>query len=202
MDVFTYSAVTAGKGDDGEIPSLVADARSGQPGATERLVTRVGGRVRAWAARFTDDDDAADDVAQDVLISLERRVRQFHGTSRFSTWLFAVTRNVALSRRRREQRRAEILGRHAALEVAQAETTTDPDAARIATLVLQYFDALPRRQRQIFELADIRGMTPADIARQLEMQQVTVRAHLFKARRAIRERMLENHERLLKEYTS
>ena len=34
------------------------------------------------------------------------------------------------------------------------------------------------------------------------MQQVTVRAHLFKARRAIRERMLENHERLLKEYTS
>jgi RNA polymerase sigma-70 factor (ECF subfamily) len=200
--VFTYSAVTAGQGDDGEIPSLVADARSGLPGATERLVTRVGGSVRAWAARFTDDDDAADDVAQDVLISLERRVRQFHGTSRFSTWLFAVTRNVALSRRRREQRRAEILGRHAALDVAQPETTADPDAARIATLVLQYFDALPRRQRQIFELADIRGMTPADIARQLGMQQVTVRAHLFRARRAIRERMLENHERLLKEYTS
>jgi RNA polymerase sigma factor (sigma-70 family) len=72
----------------------------------------------------------------------------------------------------------------------------------LAALVLGYFDTLPKRQRQIFELADIRGMAPAEIARQLGMQQVTVRAHLFKARRTIRERMLENHERLLKEYTS
>jgi hypothetical protein len=34
------------------------------------------------------------------------------------------------------------------------------------------------------------------------MEQVTVRAHLFKARRAIRTRMLEQHERMLKEYGS
>ena len=43
-------------------------------------------------------------------------------------------------------------------------------------------------------------MTPAEVARQLGMEQVTVRAHLFKARRAIRTRMLEQHERMLKEY--
>jgi RNA polymerase sigma-70 factor, ECF subfamily len=142
------------------------------------------------------------DVAQDVLISLDQRVRRFRGTSRFSTWLFAVTRNVALSRRRRESRRAEILQRHAMLAVATTDDSVDHDAARIAALVLEYFDRLPRRQRQIFERADILGMSPADIARELGMQQVTVRAHLFKARRTIRERMLANHERLLREYTS
>jgi RNA polymerase sigma-70 factor (ECF subfamily) len=202
MDVFTVSSVIGGRGDDGDLPRLVDDARSGQADAAERLVARVGARVRAWAARFTDDDDAADDVAQDVLISLDRRVRHFRGTSRFSTWLFAVTRNVALSRRRRETRRAEILERHAALAVVAPDDPVDPDTARLASLVLGYFDALPRRQRQIFELADILGMSPADIARELGMQQVTVRAHLFKARRTIRERMLENHARLLKEYTS
>ena len=202
MGVFTYSSVTAGNGDERDLPVLVDDARSGREGASARLVARVSARVRGWAARFTDDDDAADDVAQDVLISLDRRVQGFHGSSRFSTWLFAVTRNVALSRRRIEQRRASLLARHANDSVDSVDQATDPDAARLAELVLHYMDALPRRQKQIFELCDLGGIQPVEVARQLAMQPVTVRAHLFKARRAIRERMLENHERWLKEYTS
>jgi RNA polymerase sigma-70 factor (ECF subfamily) len=203
MGVFTQSSVIVGNGDDGDLPSLVDGVRSGRPAAVDRLVARVQDRVRGWAGRFTDDADAADDVAQEVLIGLERRVKRFHGASRFSTWLFAVTRNVALSQRRRDQRRAMLLERR--LESRPAEIATaesDPDVARLASLVLQYFEALPKRQRSIFEMVDLQGMTPAEVARQLGMEQVTVRAHLFKARRTIRGRMLEQHERLLKEYRS
>jgi len=201
MDVFTQSSVMVGKGDDGDLPSLVEGVRSGRPAAVDRLVARVQDRVRGWAARFTDDEDAADDVAQEVLIGLERRVSRFSGASRFSTWLFAVTRNVALSQRRRDQRRAMLLERQ--LEVGGIEQGTveqDPDAVRLASLVVQYYDALPKRQRSIFEMVDLQGMTPAEVARQLGMEQVTVRAHLFKARRTIRARMLEQHERMLQEY--
>jgi RNA polymerase sigma-70 factor (ECF subfamily) len=203
MDVFTQSSVMVGKGDDGDLPSLVEGVRSGRPAAVERLVARVQDRVRGWAARFTDDEDAADDVAQEVLIGLERRVSRFRGASRFSTWLFAVTRNVALSRRRREQRRVMLLERRFDLGLTRVESVeSDPDAIRLANLVLKYFDALPKRQKVIFELVDLRGLTPADVARQLDMEQVTVRAHLFKARRMIRAQLLAHHERLLKEYRS
>jgi len=203
MDVFTQSSVMVGKGDDGDLPSLVEGVRSGRPAAVERLVARVQDRVRGWAARFTDDEDAADDVAQEVLIGLERRVSRFSGASRFSTWLFAVTRNVALSQRSRDRRRAMLLERR--LEIAGIEQETveqDPDAVQLASLVMRYYDALPKRQRSIFEMVDLQGMTPAEVARQLGMEQVTVRAHLFKARRTIRARMLEQHERMLKEYES
>jgi RNA polymerase sigma-70 factor, ECF subfamily len=203
MDVFTQARVLTGHEDDGDLPSLVDGVRSGQPAAVDRLVVRVQQRVRAWAARFTSDADAADDVAQEVLIGLERRVKRFDGTSRFSTWLFAVTRNVALSERRREQRRLSLLERRflsGSVEHARAEH--DPDAVRLAGLVLRYHDALPARQRQIFDLSDLRGMAPAEVARHLGREQATVRAHLFKARRTIRERMLEHHEQLLKEYRS
>ena len=203
MDVFTQSSVMVGKGDDGDLPSLVEEVRSGRPAAVERLVARVQDRVRGWAARFTDDEDTADDVAQEVLIRLERRVTRFRGASRFSTWLFAVTRNVALSQRRRDERRAMLLERRLEGEgIAQGTVEQDPDAVRLASLVMQYYDALPKRQRSIFEMVDLEGMTPAEVARQLGMEQVTVRAHLFKARRAIRARMLEQHERMLKEYRS
>lgn len=201
MNVFTQSSVMVGKGDDGDLPSLVEGVRSGRPAAVERLVARVQDRVRGWAARFTDDEDAADDVAQEVLIGLERRVSRFHGASRFSTWLFAVTRNVALSQRRREQRRAMLLERRLEVDgIEQGTVQQDPDAIRLAGFVMQYYDALPKRQRSIFEMVDLQGMTPAEVARQLGMEQATVRAHLFKARRAIRTRMLEQHERMLKEY--
>jgi RNA polymerase sigma-70 factor, ECF subfamily len=204
MDVFTRASVTViGKGDDGDLPSLVEGVRSGRPAAVERLIARVQDRVRGWAARYTDDADAADDVAQDVLIGLERRVKRFHGTSLFSTWLFAVTRNVALSRHRGEMRRIAILERRFAQSHDDAQTIeSDPDAVLLAALVVRYFEGLPKKQRLIFEMVDLRGMAPTEIARELGMEQATVRAHLFKARRTIRAKMLEHHERLLKEYRS
>jgi RNA polymerase sigma-70 factor (ECF subfamily) len=201
--VFTQSTLIVGTNDDGDLPSLVEGARSGRPAAVERLVARVQDRVRGWAARFTEDEDAADDVAQEVLIGLERRVRKFSGTSRFSTWLFSVTRNVALSRRRKERHRAFLLERRTVADPPPTETVdADPDAVEIARLALQYFDGLPAKQRMIFESVDLMGMTPAELAKELGMEQVTVRAHLFKARRTIRSKMLEHHERMLKEYRS
>ena len=201
--MFTQSTLIVGTNDDGDLPSLVEGARSGRPAAVERLVARVQDRVRGWAARFTEDEDAADDVAQEVLIGLERRVRKFSGTSRFSAWLFSVTRNVALSRRRKERHRAFLLERRTVADPPPTETVdADPDAVEIARLALQYFDGLPAKQRMIFESVDLMGMTPAELAKELGMEQVTVRAHLFKARRTIRSKMLEHHERMLKEYRS
>jgi RNA polymerase sigma-70 factor, ECF subfamily len=190
------------QGDDseGELSSLVEGVRTGRAAALEGLITRVETRVRLWAARFTDDGDSADDVAQEVLIGLERRVRRFDGRSKFSTWLFTVTRNAALTRRRREARRAELLAARVADD--GAVDGSNPDAIVLARLALRYFDTLPARQRLIFDLCDLRGGTPAEVARQLGMEQATVRAHLFKARRAIRAKLLEHHERLLQEYRS
>ncbi len=201
--MLTYPSVISGSPDD-DLPQLVDDVRSGRPAALGRLVARVHARVLGWAERFTGDADEADDVAQKVLIGLERRVRHFDGASRFSTWLFAVTRNVALSERRRTERRERLLAarpRDADASDAVA-ASVDPDAVALARLALSYFDTLPKQQRLVFELADVRGLAPADIARKLGMEQATVRAHLFKARRAIRARLINEHARLLEEYRS
>ena len=201
MAVSAHSTVIAGQGDD-ELQKLAAEARSGRRASLERLLDRVQASVRRWAGRFASDEDAAEDIAQDVLIGLEQRVQRFDGASRFSTWLFTVTRNVALSRRRREARRAVLFSEQQHLALDDPSDATDPDAARLAALALRYFDELPPQQRRIFALVDIRGLSPAEVARRLSMEQSTVRGHLFKARRSIREQLLEHHERLLKEYRS
>jgi RNA polymerase sigma-70 factor (ECF subfamily) len=203
MSVFTRSAVIGNEpgGDDGDLPSLVASVRSQRPAALDRLIIRIYARVRFWAARFTGDLDTAEDVAQDVLSDLERRITQYDGRSAFSTWLFSVTRNVALNNRRRDARRELLLASQANHEGVSSERT-DLDAVQLSKLALRYFDALPPKQKVVFELVDIRGMTPAEVAHALRMEQATVRAHLFKARRAIRGKLLQNHARLLEEYRS
>ncbi|HET9423768.1 MAG TPA: sigma-70 family RNA polymerase sigma factor, partial [Gemmatimonadaceae bacterium] len=173
--------------DRSDLPSLISGARSGDRGAFARLAELVQRRVRGWAVSFTHDADDADDVTQDVLILVHRRLPQFEGKSRFSTWLYTITRNVALDRRRtarRRERRLETMDAPA----DSVETPQKFDESTLTALILRYFDELPARQREVFELSDIQGLSAPEVAARLGMKAVTVRANLFKARRTIRQR--------------
>jgi RNA polymerase sigma-70 factor (ECF subfamily) len=187
--------------DDSDLPSLIDEVRDGDRSAFGRLARRIEQSIRRWAESFTGDKDDADDVTQDVLILVQRRLPQFEGKSLFSTWLFRVTRNVALDRRRREARRSRRL-EEMPLSPTSSATREDFDDLTLAQLVLRYFDELPPRQRAVFELADIHDMSAPEIGIRLGMKPVTVRANLFKARRTIRQRMLEHHSRIIEEYRS
>ena len=187
--------------DRSDLPTLISGAQAGDRGAFTRLAELVQQRVRGWAASFTDDSDDADDVTQDVLILVHRRLPQFEGKSRFSTWLYTITRNVALDRRRRVKRRERRLETMDA-PAGFVEIREEFDESTLTSLVLRYFDELPARQREVFELSDIQGLSAPEVAARLKMKAVTVRANLFKARRTIRQRMLEHHSKLLEEYRS
>lgn len=187
--------------DRSDLPSLITGAQGGDRGAFARLASRVERSIRGWAEAFTGDSDDAEDVTQDVLILLHRRLPQFEGKSRFSTWLYRITRNVALDRQRRISRRAARIDEMDP-PVVTTVTREDFDDATLARLVLYYFDQLPARQREVFELSDIQGLSAPEIAERLGMKPVTVRASLFKARRTIRLRMLAHHSKLLEEYRS
>ena len=184
-----------------DLPSLISGAQSGDRGAFARLASVVQRKVRGWAESFTQDADDADDVTQDVLILVHRRLPQFEGKSRFSTWLYTITKNVALDRRRRTKRRERRLETMDA-PVSSVEIRDAFDESTLSALVLRYFDELPARQREVFELSDIMGLSAPEVAERLGMKAVTVRANLFKARRTIRQRMLEHHSNLLEEYRS
>src|SRR6185295_17885891 len=184
-----------------DLPSLISHAQGGDRGAFARLAELVQRKVRGWAESFTQDADDAEDVTQDVLILVHRRLPQFEGKSRFSTWLYTITRNVALDRRRRAKRRERRLETMDP-PVETTETRVAFDENTLTSLVLKYFDELPARQREVFELSDIQGLSAPEVADRLGMKAVTVRANLFKARRTIRQRMLEHHSTLLEEYRS
>jgi RNA polymerase sigma-70 factor (ECF subfamily) len=181
---------------------LVRRAQAGESAAREELLTRCHGTIRRWARVLTDDQDEAEDVAQEVLIRVALRLDRYAGRSRFTTWLYQVTRNTALSLRRRVTRRLRLIGDLTA--GAERREADDPqaqaEASQVRRVVTELFQELPLRQREVFYLVDIEGHDAVDIAPRLGLRPVTVRAHLFRARRTLRGKILARHPEIAEEY--
>jgi DNA-directed RNA polymerase specialized sigma24 family protein len=58
---------------------------------------------------------------------------------------------------------------------------------------------LPARQREVFDLIDLQGYSPAEAAHLLAMNGTTVRVHLLRARRRLRTRILEMHPHIMED---
>jgi RNA polymerase sigma-70 factor (ECF subfamily) len=197
-------AVT-GSRDDDELAALVGEVRRGDDAAFDTLARRLRDRVRAWARRLVGDNDEAEDVAQLVLVRMHERLDEFEGRSRFASWLYRITRNVAIERHRVEARRSALLARELGrgqLDLPAESIGENDDSSRLHQLVVRQFAELTPRQREVFELVELRGGSIADVAAQLGIEASTVRVLLLRARRTIRMKMLEAHPDLLEGYRS
>ncbi len=186
------------------LAELVGRAKAGDPEAFRHLVRRVYARVHRWALVRTGDPDDADDVVQAVLLKLHRGLGDYRGGGRLTSWLYRVTANAAEEVRRKRVRRVRLLEGRLEAPAPALDPAVDRslDDARLAGLVLDRFRKLPDRQREVFDLVDLQGHAPAEVAEMLGLEPVTVRTNLLRARRAIRTKILESHPRLVEEYRS
>jgi RNA polymerase sigma-70 factor (ECF subfamily) len=186
--------------EDPSIEELVRRAQAGDEPAFDALVRRVFPRIHRWALAHMGDPDDAEEVTQRVLVQLHRHLAGYSGRAQFTTWLFRVTANAATNARAERWRRRRYADEARTDNVTAENPIANLHARRLAGLVAAYFQELPPRQRLIFDLADLQGLSTLEIAEMLRMKPVTVRANLFKARRTIRRRMLELHPELEEGY--
>jgi len=176
------------------VADLVPRAQRGEAGALDALLRACRDTVYRWALVQTADAEDAEDVTQEVLIRVHGSLGRYEGRSRFTTWLYRVTHNEASNFGRGIRRRLNLSA--AATREATVNTTgsTDPldriHASKVAALARDLLLGLPRRQREVFHLADIEGRTADEIAERLGMSPVTARVHLLHARRALRSELL------------
>lgn len=196
------------------VATLVRAARAGDEASFRQLVERVYGTIHRWALVRIGHPDDADEVTQRVLIRLHRHLDRWEGRGGFETWLYRITANAASSLCREQARASaselrvtpdEPRGARLEASVAPPEAVAPGPLDRVwlgqlTALVRDFFEELPPRQREVFDLADLQGYAPAEIAEMLNMNASTVRANLFKARRAIRLRVLERHPELAEGY--
>ena len=178
---------------DAQLASL---ASSGDDSAFTTLVTRFQPAVFRWSLIFANDPDEAEDITQEVFVRTYRELGQYRSDGPLDAWLYRITRRTATQMRRTRKRRGRLSLSPAAQPVRDVYTT-DPggrvDRERAASVIRELFAELPRRQREIFDLVDLQGFSPAEAAVRTGMKPVSVRANLFKARKAIRETLLATH---------
>jgi len=185
---------------DDAVAPLVRRAQAGDATARDELLRHCHPIVYRWALVHTGDPDDADDVAQEVLVRRSTRLDRYAGRSRFTTWLYQVTRNAAIGFGRRLASGLRLAHHMARRWEAESVGREDPvgrvQESQVRQIVTELFRRLPARQREVFHLTEVEGLAAREIAERLGMSPVTVRAHLFRARRALRTKILARHPEL------
>lgn len=73
----------------------------------DELFGRYHSRVAAWCLRFTGDPGSASDLAQDIFLKAYRNLHSFRGDAKFSTWLYAISRNQCINEMKARSARPE-----------------------------------------------------------------------------------------------
>jgi RNA polymerase sigma-70 factor (ECF subfamily) len=178
-----------------DLRAMVDRARLGDVAAFTEVVRALHNPVFRWALTFARDIDEADEITQDTFIRLHAKLDQYRGESAVEGWVYLIVRRVALQRHRKARRRRWLS--ESALPGLESVYNTDPgarvDRERAAEYIRHFFRELPARQREVFDLVDLQGHDPVEVAEMIGIKPGTVRANLFKARASIRARILSQH---------
>ena len=177
------------------LAKTLEQATLGNAVAFNELVAALQPQVYRWALTFAREPDEADEITQETFVLVHRKLDQYRGESAVEGWVYLITRHVAIQRQRKIRRRNFLSAK--SFPVMDDVYNTDPgarvDRERVADFIRYFFTTLPPRQREVFDLVDLQGHDPAVVAELIGAKPGTVRANLFKARAAIREKILELH---------
>ena len=179
---------------------LMLAVRDDDAAAFEELVKRYQARVVGILDHMIGDREAAEDLAQDVFLRIFRARKRYQPGSRFATWLFTITHNVARNARRSLSRRREVQitgdgnGSHEmptletlAKEASGMMPTRLADQGEMSAVVRQAMFALNDRQRMAVLLCKFEQMSYVEIAEAMEMTPQAIKSLLSRARGKLRD---------------
>ena len=176
--------------------SLVERAVSGDAEAFAEIVQTHQKRIYSVALAIVRDEMEADAVTQDTFIQAYRHLSRFEGRSELETWLTRIAINRARdSTRRRRRWISWSFGAENDSAGMLDPVDENPDAERLMEsrqlrhAIDRSLVKLSERQRIIFQLRHFDGRTLEEIASILGLKAGTVRAHLFRAIRKVREEL-------------
>lgn len=184
---------------------LIASLRDGDLGALEALMARYGDRVFRLAYGICRNEADAEEVAQDVFLTVFRKIDTFEGKSAFWTWLFRITTNSALIKRRGKRFEIEVSleqylpawrpDGHRAGERSFVLRDWSPSpegellSGEVREVLHRAIDALPPDYRAVLVLRDVEGLSNEDVAGVVGETVACVKSRIHRARMVLRERL-------------
>lgn len=172
--------------------ALLAAARAGDTRALERLMGDLAGPLQRYGLGFCRNTADAEDLAQDVMVTLLRVLPRLRGDSALSTWAYVVAKRACIRRRRRESRMAPLdEGDDAVSRRADPRPLPPQRAERreLAGLLQRGIAALPTEQREAVVLRDVEGLAVEEAAKVTGLGVRAFKSRLHRGRLALRKWM-------------
>ena len=169
----------------------------------EELLRRYGSKVHNLALRITRNQEDAEEILQDVFITVFTKIRSFEYKSQFSSWLYRVTMNSSFMKIRARNRRRAVY-----LEEIEQSTKQNWVGNRTEMFDVDFMssrhelrealqnaiEALPEDYRAIFVLRDIDGLSNESVSKVLQLSVPAVKSRLHRSRLLMIERLKNHYE--------
>ena len=185
--------------------TLLARLQAGEEQALTDLAETYGTKIYQRAFRYLRNKEDAEEVTQDVLFKVYRKVGEFRGDAALSSWIYRITFNAAMSRLRTAQyqrtqaeERREAASDAPAGEALRADVADWTDLADERVLRLQLRQrvmrailALPAIYRAPVMLRDIQGMSTEEASAMLKVKDQTLKSRLHRGRLILRKQLAD-----------
>lgn len=170
---------------------LASRAREGDESAFRAVLERHYNRLYRIAYRFFGTADEAEDVAQDVCLTLARQIGSFRGTAKFSTWLYAVAVNACRDHARRRASQQRLQSAFAALAEHRQADWADSDLR--SRWLYQALDALDPALKETALLVLAEDLSHAEAGEALGVKESTVSWRMHEVKKKLK--AMADHER-------
>ena len=190
-----------GTGDD-PYAELVARCQRGDKAAFARLVNATQSDVYNLAYSVLRDHGEAQDMSQEVYVRVWRALPNFRGEAKFRSWLYRITVNACLNRKRRLRKQLEVVDSEDLLQRLPSPYSSDPAKEAMRRdreeFIWSVVDRLSEKYRLVITMFYRQELSYAEIADLLAIPLGTVKAHLNRARQALAKllRQRNAHEQL------
>jgi len=186
--------------------ALIARMRARDESAVDELDAVYRSRIQQLALRYVKNPEDAEEVAQDVLLKVYRKIDAFRGDAALSSWIYRITFNTVMSRLRgqrmaqlHEVREQDLLadveenGGRVRREPADWSSLGDEAVMRsqLRTKLASALKDLPEIYRAPVILRDLHGLTTEEASTQLGIKEQTLKSRLHRGRLFLRERLAE-----------
>ena len=182
---------------------LVGRMRARDGSAVAELASLYGPRIEQLAFRYLKNREDAEEVTQDVLLKVYRKIEAFRGDAALSSWIYRITFNTAMSRLRtaRFSRHAELAPQdqhadgpeRAPAEPADWSSLADDQVmrAQMRKKLIEALTHLPEVYRVPVLLRDINGMSTEEASAILRVKPQTLKSRLHRGRLILRKHLGE-----------
>jgi len=179
---------------------LLAAIRDGDEGAFGEIVRRYRNPITNFVYRMIDDYDRSVELAQETFIRIYTSASRYKANYSFSTYIYRIAANLAISELRQRKRRklvslfsafSDETGEALELDLPdggplQDETLIEDERRRA---VAKAITSLPAKYRAAVVLRDIEGMSYDSIAETLNLSEGTVKSRINRARNLLKEKL-------------